>query len=119
MFSALRQHWPEYLVEAWALGTFMVSAAFFTALLEYPGSPVHKLIPNCPKLHHGTRQRCIFCGQIIQFVGVAGAKLISKSQFKIRKQGYALDSPAGVQLIRVQWSFREGAVQPCRMPEFA
>src|SRR5438445_11280891 len=24
----------------------MVSAALFTALLEYPGSPVHKLIPN-------------------------------------------------------------------------
>jgi aquaporin Z len=46
MFSALRQHWPEYLIEAWALGTFMVSAAVFTALLEYPGSPVHRLIPN-------------------------------------------------------------------------
>src|SRR6266487_3669549 len=44
--SALRQHWPEYLIEAWALGTFMVSAALFTALLEYPGSPVHQLIPN-------------------------------------------------------------------------
>ncbi len=46
MFSALRQHWPEYLIEAWALGTFMVSAALFTAVLEYPGSPVHKFIPN-------------------------------------------------------------------------
>jgi len=46
MFSALRQHWPEYLIEAWALGTFMVSAALFTALFEYPGSPVHQLIPN-------------------------------------------------------------------------
>jgi aquaporin Z len=44
--SALRQHWPEYLIEAWALGTFMVSAALFTALLEYPGSPVHQLIQN-------------------------------------------------------------------------
>ena len=46
MLSALRQHWPEYLIEAWALGMFMVSAALFTALLEYPGSPVHQLIPN-------------------------------------------------------------------------
>jgi aquaporin Z len=46
MFSALRQHWPEYLIEAWALGMFMVSAALFTALLEYPGSPVHQFIPN-------------------------------------------------------------------------
>jgi aquaporin Z len=46
-FSAsLRQHWPKYLIEAWALGTFMISAALFTALLEYPGSPVHRLVPN-------------------------------------------------------------------------
>src|SRR5438045_1394756 len=44
--SALRDHWPEYLIEAWALGTFMISAAVFTALLEYPGSSVHQVIPN-------------------------------------------------------------------------
>jgi aquaporin Z len=44
--SVLRQHWPEFLIEAWALGTFMVSAALFTALLEYPDSPVHQLIPS-------------------------------------------------------------------------
>lgn len=44
--SALRQHWPEYLVEAWALGTFMISAALFTVLLEYPGSPLCQAIPN-------------------------------------------------------------------------
>lgn len=46
MFSALRQHWPEYLIEAWALGMFMVSAALFTALLEYSGSPIHQAIPS-------------------------------------------------------------------------
>jgi aquaporin Z len=46
MSRALQQHWPEYLIEAWALGTFMVSAALFTALLEYPVSPVHQLIAN-------------------------------------------------------------------------
>src|SRR6266704_3411397 len=44
--SALRQHWPEYLMEAWALGMFMVSAALVTALLEHPSSPVHQLLPN-------------------------------------------------------------------------
>jgi aquaporin Z len=42
--STLRQHWPEYLIEAWGLGIFMISAALFTALLEYPGSPVHQAI---------------------------------------------------------------------------
>src|SRR6266567_2003819 len=44
--SALRQHWPEYLIEAWALGTFMVSGALVTALLEHPSSPVHQLLPK-------------------------------------------------------------------------
>lgn len=44
--STFRQHWPEYLIEAWALGTFMISAVVFTALLEYPGSSVHQAIPN-------------------------------------------------------------------------
>ena len=35
MTRALRQHWPEYLIDAAARGTFMVSAALFTALFEY------------------------------------------------------------------------------------
>lgn len=43
---ALREHWPEYLMEAWGLGTFMVSAGLFAALLEYPGSPVHQLVSD-------------------------------------------------------------------------
>ncbi len=44
--QALRAHWPEYLMEAWGLGTFMVSAGLFATLLEYPGSPVYAAIPN-------------------------------------------------------------------------
>ena len=43
---AFRAHWPEYLMEAGELGLFMVSACVFTTLLEYPGSPVHMLMPN-------------------------------------------------------------------------
>ena len=46
MLATLRQHWPEYLIEAWALGMFMISAVLFTALLEHPGSAVHQLIAN-------------------------------------------------------------------------
>jgi aquaporin Z len=41
---ALREHWPEYLIEAWALGTFMVSAAVWSVLLEHAGSPLHQAI---------------------------------------------------------------------------
>jgi aquaporin Z len=33
-------HWPEYFIEAGAIGTFMVSAAVFTAILYHPWSPV-------------------------------------------------------------------------------
>lgn len=33
-------HWPEYFIEGGAIGAFMVSAAVWTAILSYPGSPV-------------------------------------------------------------------------------
>ena len=39
----LRAHWPEYLIEAWGLGTFMLSACVFATLIEHPGSPVRGL----------------------------------------------------------------------------
>jgi len=39
--NSLRGHWPEYLIEAWALGTFMVSAGVLTALFEHPGSALN------------------------------------------------------------------------------
>jgi len=44
--NVLRAHWPEYLMEAGGLGLFMISAVFFTTLLEYPHSPLHHLLPN-------------------------------------------------------------------------
>lgn len=40
MFEAFKNHWQEYLIEAWGLGVFMVSACFFGATLFHPGSPV-------------------------------------------------------------------------------
>jgi aquaporin Z len=42
----LRRHWPEYLIEGWALGTFMVAAGVVTALLEAPLSPAHAAIDS-------------------------------------------------------------------------
>ena len=41
-----QRHWPEYLMEAAELGSFMISACVFTALLEHPASPVHALVPD-------------------------------------------------------------------------
>jgi aquaporin Z len=40
------RHWPEYFIEGALLGLFMVSACFFTILLEHPASPVSRVIPE-------------------------------------------------------------------------
>src|SRR5437660_12185400 len=42
--ESLRLHWPEYLMEAAALGTFMISACIFGVLLEHPMSPANQAI---------------------------------------------------------------------------
>jgi len=44
--AALRRHWPEYAIEGWALGMFMVSASVATVLLYDPRSPAFHLIDN-------------------------------------------------------------------------
>src|SRR5215470_1022209 len=43
---AARNHWPEYLMEGFGLGLFMVSACAFGVLLGHPTSPVHRAIPD-------------------------------------------------------------------------
>src|SRR5438552_870981 len=40
MLNAIKDHWLEYLIEAWCLGTFMASACVFGVALFYPASPV-------------------------------------------------------------------------------
>ena len=44
--NALRTHWPEYLIEGWALGTFMVVAGLVATLLGAPASPVRRALPD-------------------------------------------------------------------------
>jgi aquaporin Z len=39
-------HWPEYFIEAGAIGAFMVSAAVFAITLYHPSSPVAASISN-------------------------------------------------------------------------
>ncbi len=46
MLDTMRNHWPEYLMEAAGLGLFMVSACLVTALLFHPASPVPQVIPD-------------------------------------------------------------------------
>jgi aquaporin Z len=46
--KALREHWPEYLIEAFALGAFMVSAGCVATLLGSPQSPLAALVPDPP-----------------------------------------------------------------------
>lgn len=42
----VRQHWPEYLMEAVELALFMLSACAFTVLLYHPASPLANSFPN-------------------------------------------------------------------------
>jgi len=46
VLRSLRQHWPEYLIEATGLGAFMLSAGVFAVLLEFPGSPLRQALPD-------------------------------------------------------------------------
>jgi aquaporin Z len=43
MLEAIKDHWREYLMEAWGLGTFMVSACAFGVGLFHPNSPLVSL----------------------------------------------------------------------------
>ena len=36
MIRAFKLNWKLYLIEAWALGMFMISAILFTMLFEHP-----------------------------------------------------------------------------------
>ena len=46
MMDALKNHWPEYLIEGTCLGFFMISAFSFGTLLEHPASLLHQALPN-------------------------------------------------------------------------
>jgi aquaporin Z len=41
--AALHEHWPEYLIEGWALGCFMVSVGTAATFLFSPSSPASSL----------------------------------------------------------------------------
>ncbi len=44
--QTLRGHWPEYLIEGWALGMFMISAGLVTTLFDSPRSPVNQALED-------------------------------------------------------------------------
>ena len=54
--DALKNHWPEYLMEAFGLGIFMLSACGFGVLLEHPSSPLRQTITDA------TLRRVLFGG---------------------------------------------------------
>lgn len=51
--DALRAHWPEYAIEAWALGTFMLIACGVATLLGHESSPVRAWLGG------GIASRCV------------------------------------------------------------
>jgi aquaporin Z len=46
MSRTLHEHWPEYLMEAWGLATFMIAASLFGTLLFASTSPFPTLIAS-------------------------------------------------------------------------
>jgi aquaporin Z len=42
--SSLSEHWPEYLIEGWALGCFMIAVGLLVTVFESPTSPVYACI---------------------------------------------------------------------------
>ncbi len=45
-WQCLRSHWPEYLIEGWALGSFMISAGLVATALGSPQSPIGAAVGN-------------------------------------------------------------------------
>jgi len=48
MVASIRNHWPEYLMEAAGLGLFMLSAGIFATLIYAPASPVGSRLLHAP-----------------------------------------------------------------------
>lgn len=46
LMRSLRNHWPEYLIEGWALGTFMIAAGVTATLLGAPSCPLARTLPD-------------------------------------------------------------------------
>src|SRR5262245_26745725 len=44
--TALRRHWPEYVMEGAELGLYMISACVVVVLLHSPTSPGHQALPD-------------------------------------------------------------------------
>jgi aquaporin Z len=45
MIDRLKQHWPEYAMEATELAVFMVAACSFAVALQHPSSPLPGVLP--------------------------------------------------------------------------
>jgi aquaporin Z len=66
MVMPLRRHWPEYLMEAGELATFMVAAAAITLAIHHPASPLRAAIeePLLRRLLTGLAMGCTAVGLV-------------------------------------------------------
>lgn len=51
MIKALKNHWPEYLIEAGGLFLFLSIASLLAVLLEHPDSPVNQAVKDATLRH--------------------------------------------------------------------
>lgn len=54
MLDAIKNHWPEYLIEAWCIGTFMISACLFGVALFHSASPAQAFSSEIRNVAMGT-----------------------------------------------------------------
>jgi aquaporin Z len=45
-YKLFRSHLPEYLIEAWGLGSFMVAAGIFSTIIAHPNSLISRAVPD-------------------------------------------------------------------------
>ena len=62
MVQRLKEHWPEYLMEAAELGAFMISAALVTSLLYHPSSPASHVVTGAPSADSSPPYPCLAAG---------------------------------------------------------
>ena len=59
LLTALRCHWPEYVMEGAELGLYILAACMCGVLFQYPASPIHQVLPD-PILLVISRKCCYY-----------------------------------------------------------
>ena len=68
--SALREHWPEYLIEGWALGSFMISVGLFVTIFEFAEVIGSRCRPRCRSTRRAFGHRHRYDSYLVDSLGL-------------------------------------------------